>query len=134
MIGTAPGDLRALVDRLERAAERRLALGPRSEPAATRARQLVDHLRSHVRVRASSLDAPLVVLLVGPTGAGKSTIFNTIVGRGASPTGVLRPTTRMAVVLAHPTDRESPGRAHLPTCRRAPCASSRTTKSHPDWR
>jgi hypothetical protein len=106
MIGTAPGDLRALVDRLERAAERRLALGPRSEPAATRARQLVDHLRSHVRVRASSLDAPLVVLLVGPTGAGKSTIFNTIVGRGASPTGVLRPTTRMAVVLAHPTDRE----------------------------
>ena len=107
MIGTAPGDLRALVDRLERAAERRLALGPRSEPAATRACQLVDHLHSHVRVRASSLDAPLVVLLVGPTGAGKSTIFNTIVGRGASPTGVLRPTTRMAVVLANPTDRES---------------------------
>ena len=106
MIGTAPGELRALVDRLERLAERRLALGPRSESAATRARQLVDHLHSHVRVRAQSLDAPLVVLLVGPTGAGKSTIFNTIVGRSASPTGVLRPTTRSAVVLAHPTDRE----------------------------
>ena len=105
MIGTAPGELRALVDRLEWLAERRLALGPRSEPAATRARQLVDHVRSHVRVRANSLDAPLVVLLVGPTGAGKSTIFNTITGRAASPTGVLRPTTRTAVVLAHPTDR-----------------------------
>ena len=105
MIGTAPGELRALVDRLERLAERRLALGPRSEPAATRARQLVDHVHSHVRVRANSLDAPLVVLLVGPTGAGKSTIFNTIAGRAASPTGVLRPTTRTAVVLAHPTDR-----------------------------
>ena len=105
MIGTAPGELRALVDRLERLAERRLALGPRSEPAATRARQLVDHVRSHVRVRATSLEAPLVVLLVGPTGAGKSTIFNTIAGRAASPTGVLRPTTRTAVVLAHPIDR-----------------------------
>jgi energy-coupling factor transporter ATP-binding protein EcfA2 len=105
MIGTAPGELRALVDRLERLAERRLALGQRSEPAAIRARQLVDHVRSHVRVRANSLDAPLVVLLVGPTGAGKSTIFNTIAGRAASPTGVLRPTTRTAVVLAHSTDR-----------------------------
>ena len=105
MIGTAPGELRALVDRLERLGERRLALGPRSEPAATRARQLVDHVHSHVRVRANSLDAPLVVLLVGPTGAGKSTIFNTIAGRAASPTGVLRPTTRTAVVLAHPGDR-----------------------------
>jgi hypothetical protein len=106
MIGTAPGELRALVERLERLAERRLVLGARSDPAATRARQLVDHLRSHVRVRAQSLDAPLIVLLVGPTGAGKSTIFNTIIGRNASPTGVLRPTTRSAVVLAHPTDRE----------------------------
>jgi energy-coupling factor transporter ATP-binding protein EcfA2 len=105
MIGTAPGELRALVDRLERLAERRLALGQRSEPAAIRARQLVDHVRGHVRVRANSLDAPLVVLLVGPTGAGKSTIFNTIAGRAASPTGVLRPTTRTAVVLAHSTDR-----------------------------
>ena len=105
MIGIAPADLRALVDRLQRHAERRLALGPRSEPAATRARQLVDHVRGHVRIRANSLDAPLVVLLVGPTGAGKSTIFNTIAGRAASPTGVLRPTTRTAVVLAHPTDR-----------------------------
>ena len=53
MIGTAPGELRALVDQLQRLAERRLALGPRSEPAATRARQLVDHVRSHVRVRAN---------------------------------------------------------------------------------
>ena len=82
MIGTATSDLRALVERLEALSERRLALGPRSEAAASRARQLADHLRGHVRVRAASLDAPLVVLLVGPTGAGKSTIFNTIAGRG----------------------------------------------------
>jgi energy-coupling factor transporter ATP-binding protein EcfA2 len=49
----------------------------------------------------------VVVLLVGPTGAGKSTIFNTIAGHAASPTGVLRPTTRVAVVLVHPSDRDA---------------------------
>jgi energy-coupling factor transporter ATP-binding protein EcfA2 len=105
MIGTEPVDLRVLVDRLEDLATRRLASGPRNDAALTRARQLTDHLRGHIRVRAASLDAPLVVLLVGPTGAGKSTIFNTIAGRSASPTGVLRPTTRVAVVLVHPADR-----------------------------
>lgn len=60
-----------------------------------------------MRVRTRSLDAPLVVLLLGPTGAGKSTLFNTIAGRAASPTGVLRPTTRTAIVLAHPDDADA---------------------------
>jgi hypothetical protein len=103
---TAPAALRALVDRLEALAMRRLATRPRNEAAATRARQLADHLAGHVRVRADALDAPLLVVLVGPTGAGKSTVFNTIVGWAASETGVLRPTTRVAVVLTHPDDRE----------------------------
>jgi energy-coupling factor transporter ATP-binding protein EcfA2 len=107
VIGIATSDMRALVERLEALSARRIALGARSEPAAARARQLADHLRGHVRVRAASLDAPVVVLLVGPTGAGKSTIFNTIAGRAASPTGVLRPTTRVAVVLVHPDDHDS---------------------------
>ncbi len=107
MSTAAPSELRTLVTRLDSLAERRLASNPHSEGAATRARQLIDHLRGHVRVRAASLDAPLVVLLLGPTGAGKSTIFNTIAGRDASQTGVLRPTTRVAVVLVHPDDREA---------------------------
>ncbi|HET9085245.1 MAG TPA: GTPase [Candidatus Limnocylindrales bacterium] len=106
MNGTAPADLRALVDRLDALAARRLATQPRSEAAVTRASRLADHLAGHVRVRAASLDAPLLVVLVGPTGAGKSTVFNTIAGRAASETGVLRPTTRVAVVLLHPEDRE----------------------------
>ena len=105
MSGTAPSELRALVDRLEGLGERRLASRPRSEPARLRATRFADHLSGHVRVRAASLDAPLLVVLVGPTGAGKSTVFNTIAGRAASETGVLRPTTRVAVVLVHPDDR-----------------------------
>jgi energy-coupling factor transporter ATP-binding protein EcfA2 len=98
-------DLRVLVARLEDLARRRLAIAPASEASRTRALQLRDHVGGHLRVRADSLDAPLVVLLLGPTGAGKSTLFNTIAGRTASPTGVLRPTTRVAVVLANPDDR-----------------------------
>ncbi len=96
-----------MVERLETIAERRIQTRPRSSAALARATQLRDHLVGHVRVRASALDAPLLVLLLGPTGAGKSTVFNTIVGRAASQTGVLRPTTRTAVVLVHPTDREA---------------------------
>ncbi len=103
--GPTPGaDLRPLVERLDALAARRLASRPRSDAALARARRFADHVRGHVRVRAASLDAPLLVLLLGPTGAGKSTIFNTIAGRAASPTGVLRPTTRVAVVLVHPDD------------------------------
>ena len=105
MNGTAPAELRALVERLDALAARRLATRPRSEAASTRATRLADHLAGHVRVRAASLEAPLLVVLVGPTGAGKSTVFNTIAGRAASETGVLRPTTRVAVVLVHPDDR-----------------------------
>src|SRR5262245_20153772 len=107
MSGTAPAGLLALVERLVALAERRLATRPRSEPALARAERLADHLAGHVRVRAASLDTPLLVVIVGPTGAGKSTVFNTIAGRAASESGVLRPTTRVAVVLLHPEDRSA---------------------------
>jgi hypothetical protein len=99
--------LRDLVGRLETLAERRRASAPRSVPAAARAGRLAAHVSGHVRVRAASLDAPLLVVILGPTGAGKSTLFNTLVGRAASRTGVLRPTTRTAVVLVHPSDRDT---------------------------
>jgi energy-coupling factor transporter ATP-binding protein EcfA2 len=101
------GALRELVDRLEVLADRRLRAEPASQAGLGRATRFRDHLLGHVRVRARSLDAPLVVLVLGPTGAGKSTLFNTIVGRAASATGVLRPTTRTAIVLAHPEDESA---------------------------
>lgn len=97
-----------LVDRvteLSRLAERRVAmLHESSGPAADRARQLLDHARTYLVPRARSLDAPLLVLLLGPTGAGKSTLMNTLAGNAVSRAGVLRPTTRDAVLLATPAD------------------------------
>ncbi|MEO5940796.1 MAG: GTPase domain-containing protein [Candidatus Limnocylindrales bacterium] len=104
---TAPrADLRLLVERLSGLATRRLALEP-SGGARARAVQLRDHVAGHLRVRAASLDAPLLVVLLGPTGAGKSSLFNAIAGRAASASGVLRPTTRTALVLANGTDLEA---------------------------
>lgn len=106
---TAPASaaLVATVEALERLADRRLALDPVSDSARGRATRLRDHLARHLRVRVRSLDAPLVVLLLGPTGAGKSTIFNSIAGQPLSATGVLRPTTRSAIVLAGPGDEQA---------------------------
>ncbi|MFE3289040.1 dynamin family protein, partial [Streptomyces sp. NPDC059233] len=40
----------------------------------------------------------------GSTGAGKSTLVNSLVGRQVSEAGVLRPTTRIPVLVCHPDD------------------------------
>ncbi|MDQ3553886.1 MAG: 50S ribosome-binding GTPase, partial [Chloroflexota bacterium] len=108
-------DIVARVDRLVALAVRRAALlGPDAEdaPEASRAasqrgRELLEHTRSYLLPRARDLDAPLVVLLLGPTGSGKSTLMNTLAGLPVSRTGVLRPTTRDAVVLASVDDQAS---------------------------
>lgn len=103
-------------DRLADLAERRLALGGLNPFARERARQLRDHLEGFVRPRAADIDAPLLVLLLGPTGGGKSSLLNTIAGAKVSRAGVLRPTTREAVLYASETDAKqilSGGRLRL---------------------
>ena len=103
----ADGPAEELVRRSRRLgdlAERRLALAPRSPAALEHARQLRDHLEGFVKPRAAEIDAPILVVLMGPTGAGKSSILNGIAGAGVSRAGVLRPTTREAVLYADPED------------------------------
>jgi ribose 1,5-bisphosphokinase PhnN len=100
-------DLRARCDRLASLAERRLTFAVTSEPARERARQLVDHLRGFVRPRVADIDAPLLVLLLGPTGAGKSSLLNTIAGARVSTVSALRPTTREAVLYATDVDAKA---------------------------
>ena len=93
-------------DRLAGLAERHLAF-PTANPAAdARARQLHDHLDGFVRPRVADIDAPLLVLLLGPTGAGKSSLLNTIAGAQVSEAGVLRPTTKDAVLYASKGDSD----------------------------
>lgn len=110
--GIAPIGRASVVETAERlavlAGERARDLGAQAgEEATRRSRQLQDHLVGHVLPRARSLDAPLLVLIIGPTGAGKSSLLNALAGFAASPSGVIRPTTREVVVLARPGARET---------------------------
>ncbi|MGI8999725.1 MAG: dynamin family protein [Candidatus Limnocylindria bacterium] len=85
------------------------ALGRRAAGApgpnhAARAERLRRHVDDYLQPRARDAEAPLVVVLLGSTGSGKSSLFNALVGRAVSPSGALRPTTRRPVVLVHPKD------------------------------
>ena len=114
--GDRASDLVARSRRLATLAERRLALGPSAPAARARATQLRDHLEGFIKPRAADIDAPLLVVLIGPTGAGKSSVLNAIAGAAVSKTGVLRPTTREAVLYAAPQDADqlrAAGRLHL---------------------
>src|SRR2546428_9572840 len=96
-------------------ADRRAALVREDDApgAKERARQLRDHVRAYVIPRARALESPLLVVLLGPTGAGKSTLINTLARATVSRTGVLRPTTREAVLLSTDADAAAPRRGAL---------------------
>jgi len=67
-------------------------------------RNLSDQIHDYLLPRLTHLEAPLLVGIGGSTGAGKSTITNTLTGEHVTDTGVLRPTTRTPVLVCHPAD------------------------------
>lgn len=68
------------------------------------AERLHHHVAEYLVPRASDVASPLAVVILGSTGSGKSSLFNALAGWPASPSGILRPTTRRPVVLAAPGD------------------------------
>ncbi|MFT2017059.1 ATP-binding protein [Streptomyces sp. 796.1] len=78
-------------------------------PGVARARrsraELLAQLDDYVLPRLQAPEAPLLAVVGGSTGAGKSTLVNSLVGRRVSEAGVLRPTTRTPVLVCHPEDR-----------------------------
>jgi hypothetical protein len=83
------------------AAARPSAPGP-GDLSAARRRRLAWHLDDYLLPRVRDLEAPLVCILLGSTGAGKSSLLNGLAGEPVSPSGVVRPTTMRPVVLLAP--------------------------------
>jgi hypothetical protein len=99
------GLVEALVDLRETVRATRFALPlPSAEEASAAANAMIRQLDDYLLPRLARLDAPLLAVVGGSTGAGKSTLVNSLVRAPVSPAGVLRPTTRAPVLVCHPVD------------------------------
>ena len=74
------------------------------DAARQTSKELDDQIVDYLLPRLQRLDAPLLAVIGGSTGSGKSTITNSIAGADVSPAGVLRPTTRAPTLICHPDD------------------------------
>ena len=70
------------------------------------ARAIVNQLDDYVLPRLANLDAPLLAVIGGSTGSGKSTLVNAVLRERVSNPGVIRPTTRQPVLVANPADAD----------------------------
>ncbi len=70
------------------------------EAASAAVRQIDDYIRP----RLADLDAPLLAVVGGSTGSGKSTIVNALLGVATTRVGVIRPTTRQPILVHSPVD------------------------------
>ncbi|WP_413450855.1 hypothetical protein AA0Y32_01890 [Georgenia phoenicis] len=81
---------------------------PLDLPGTEGLRELRDRVETqigaHLLPRLKREAGPAVVVLGGSTGAGKSTLVNSVVGREVSPAGVIRPTTISPVLAVRSED------------------------------
>jgi sulfur carrier protein ThiS len=77
---------------------------PDRDDARRAARAVADQIDDYLLPRLLDLDAPLLTVVGGSTGAGKSTLVNSLVGAQVTTAGVLRPTTRGPVLVCARSD------------------------------
>jgi len=95
----------ALTDLRDALASVRLPLPlPRAAELTGLSRDFSKQLDDYVLPRLQRIEAPLLAVVGGSTGAGKSTLVNSLVGRVVTKPGVIRPTTRSPVLVYHPDD------------------------------
>ncbi len=103
---TTPTGLPDALERLRNSvAAAPLGLATAGRDAAARtARAVVDQVDDYLLPRLRDLDAPLLTVVGGSTGAGKSTLVNSVLGVRVTTSGVLRPTTRSPVLVCSAAD------------------------------
>ncbi|MFF4773762.1 ABC transporter [Microtetraspora fusca] len=69
-------------------------------------KELTGQLDDYLLPRLTAIDAPLLAVVGGSTGAGKSTLVNSIVQADITEPGVLRPTTLAPTLVAGPEDAD----------------------------
>lgn len=79
-------------------------LVPGAETARGLAGNFTNQLDDYILPRLRDADAPLLAVVGGSTGSGKSTLVNRLVGKPVTTPGVLRPTTRHPVLVCNPVD------------------------------
>lgn len=107
-----PGEHEEPLDLLEASELLRTELGalrlPLTLPGVDQGRRerdtLIAQLDDYLLPRLRRMDAPVLAVVGGSTGAGKSTLVNSLVRREVTRSGVLRPTTRSPVLVHHPYD------------------------------
>jgi hypothetical protein len=77
---------------------------PNADEAERLGRSVAGQLDDYLLPRLARLDAPLLCVVGGSTGAGKSTLVNSIVRAPVSIAGARRPTTRSPVLVCNPAD------------------------------
>lgn len=70
------------------------------------AQRALRRLQDVVLPRLEDADAPVLVVVGGSTGSGKSTLVNSLLGRNVSRAGAVRPTTRRPVLICSPQQRD----------------------------
>src|SRR5699024_12546318 len=68
---------------------------------------LFAELNDYVLPRINRTRTPFLIAVGGSTGAGKSTLVNSLVGRAVSPAGGRRPTTGNPIVINNPADAKN---------------------------